>query len=71
MPIINVQMLAGRSPAQKATLVERLARAAIETLGVPDDAVRIVVHDVSPHDWGVGTRTMGDRPSTVAGPPQG
>ena len=68
LPIIAVQMLAGCTPAQKSTLIERLAPAAIEMLGVPDDAVRIVLNDISPDDWGVGTRTMADRLRDVPGP---
>ena len=60
MPIVNVQMLEGRSPARKLALVRALGDAVRTTLGVPDEAVRIVLTDVAPEHWGVGSRTMAE-----------
>ena len=60
MPLINVQMLSGRTPAQKSAFIKELAEAAIRTLGVPEEAIRVVLTEVEPEHWGVGTRTMAD-----------
>jgi 4-oxalocrotonate tautomerase len=60
MPIINVQMLSGRTPEQKGALIKELAEATIRALGVPEDAVRIVLTEVETEHWGVGPRTMAD-----------
>lgn len=58
MPLINVQFLEGRTPEQKSALIERLATVVVETLDVPEDAIRIILTEVSPDHWGVGVRSM-------------
>lgn len=60
MPLINVQMLAGRTPEQKRALILELAEATKRALGVPDEALRIILTDVPPEHWGVGSRSMAD-----------
>ena len=61
MPIINVQMLSGRTTAQKDALIRELAEAAIRTLGVPEQSIRILLSEVDPHHWGIGTQSKADR----------
>lgn len=58
MPIINVQMLTGRTATQKTAFIEQLAQAAIKTLDVPEQAITIVLTEVSPDDWAAGSRNM-------------
>ena len=58
MPIINVQMLSGRSPAQKSALIAELADAPRRSLGVPEEALRIILTEVAPENWGVGGGSM-------------
>ena len=58
MPMINVQLLEGRTPDQKSALIERLATVASETLCVPAEAIRIILTEVAPEHWGVGTRSV-------------
>ena len=58
MPIINAQILAGRTPEQKRAFIRELSRATVETLAVPAEAVRIVLTEVPADHWGVGSRTM-------------
>jgi len=60
MPIINIQVLEGRTPAQKKDLVRELAGAVTRTLNVPEEAIRIIVTEVAPEHWGVGARTMAE-----------
>lgn len=60
MPIISVQLLRGRSPEVKRTLMRELAHAAIRTLGVPEQSVRVLLAEVEPEHWGIGTRTKAD-----------
>lgn len=54
MPIINVNLLAGRSNEVKAALIRRLTDAAVDTLDVPVEAVRVLLHEVPPEHWGAG-----------------
>ena len=58
MPVINVQMLAGRTADQKAMLIRELAETTKKVLGVPDEALRIILTEVPPEHWGVGGRSM-------------
>ena len=58
MPIINVQMLPGRSPEQKRAFIKGVAEIAVATLAVPEEAVRILISEVGPDHWSIGTRTM-------------
>lgn len=69
MPIIHVQFLEGRAPAQKRELIERLANVVVETLDVPEDAIRIILTEVSPDHWGVGGRSMAELRGGQSGGP--
>jgi 4-oxalocrotonate tautomerase len=55
MPIINVQMLSGRTAEQKQQLIREIAEGTIRALGVPEQAIRILLTEVEPQHWGVGT----------------
>jgi len=51
MPIIHVNVLAGRDHAQKAAFAKAVTAAAAEHLGAPAAAVRVIFHEVAPSDW--------------------
>lgn len=61
MPILQVQLLAGRPRRVKAELAERLTRVVVETLGTEPSAVRVLLHDVPVEDWFVGGRSLAGR----------
>lgn len=54
MPFITVQIIEGRSVAQKHALIKEISEAAIRVLGADPDNVRIVINEVTADDWGVG-----------------
>lgn len=54
MPVIQVNMLAGRLSEAKQALMRRLTEATVETLGVDPSAVRVILHEVPPENWSVG-----------------
>ncbi|WP_156680771.1 tautomerase family protein [Sphingomonas profundi] len=60
MPLINVQLLAGRTPDQKSALMRGLAQAAIDALGVPEQSVRVILTEVEPQHWGIGLKSKAD-----------
>jgi 4-oxalocrotonate tautomerase family enzyme len=60
MPVINVKMLNGRTAAQKSALIAELAEATKRTLGVPEEAIRILLTEIAPENWGVGSRSMAE-----------
>jgi 4-oxalocrotonate tautomerase len=53
MPIIRVEMFAGRTRDQKRALVKELTESFLRTCGSKPEAVQIVLVDVEKEDWGV------------------
>lgn len=60
MPIINASILAGRTIEQKRALIRELAEGAQRALGVREEQVRVIITEVEPDHWGVGTRSKAD-----------
>lgn len=58
MLVLRVTMGAGRTPEQKAALMEQLSEAAARHLDVPLNRVRLVIHEVSPEHWGIGGKSL-------------
>lgn len=52
MPVIQVTMSQGRTVEQKRELVQVLTREAARILKTKPDAVRILIYEVSPENWG-------------------
>lgn len=65
MPIISVQLLQGRNADQKRALIRELAQGAVRALGVQEQAVRVILTEVAPEHWGVGTSTKADMEGTA------
>ena len=63
MPIIHVNVLAGRSHEQKAAFAKAATEAAAAHLGAPAAAVRVLFHEIAPSDW----FTAGEPKSPPAG----
>jgi 4-oxalocrotonate tautomerase len=61
MPVLQIQMLTGRSPERKRALIQRVTEAVVESLEVRPDQVRIILTEVPPEHWGVAGETMADR----------
>ena len=53
MPVVIVEMWAGRTVAQKKRLVKGITLA-FEKIGVPADAVQIIMKDNPKHNWASG-----------------
>lgn len=60
MPIISVNLLSGRTSEMKRALVKELAEAAVRTLGVQEQSVRVILTEVDPDHWGIGTKTKAE-----------
>lgn len=54
MPIIQVSIISGRSPAMKRTLLRSIAEATATSLAVPLSTVRVLLTEVAPEHWTVG-----------------
>lgn len=60
MPLINVQLLTGRTADQKRALMHGLAQAAMDALGVPEPSIRVILTEVAPEHWGIGLKTKAE-----------
>ncbi len=54
MPTYHVEMLEGRTIAQKKALVEALTRVSVEVLGGSPESVDVLITDVPRHNWATG-----------------
>jgi 4-oxalocrotonate tautomerase len=52
MPVIQITMSQGRSVDQKRELVKVFTREAARILGTKEDAVRVLIYEVSKENWG-------------------
>ena len=53
MPVVIVDMWDGRTIDQKKSLVEGIT-AAFGKIGVPPEAVHIILNDIPKHNWATG-----------------
>jgi len=53
MPIVHVYMWSGRPREVKERIVKGITRV-FEELGIPREAVEVVIHEVPRENWGVG-----------------
>ena len=62
MPMIRVELLKGRSVAQKRAFVEAVTRETARILDCRPEVVDIVFVDIEPHDWANGGTLNSDKP---------
>tara|TARA_X000001036_G_scaffold417783_1_gene436054 strand:+ start:820 stop:1014 length:195 start_codon:yes stop_codon:yes gene_type:complete len=61
MPIIRVEMFAGRTEQQKRALVRELTDAFVNAAGGTPESVNVVITDVDKSDWGSGGELCSDK----------
>ncbi|MBA1223776.1 4-oxalocrotonate tautomerase family protein [Pseudomonas fulva] len=54
MPIITINLLEGRTDAQKEQLIHKVTEACHTALGAPRESVRIIISDMLKQHYGVG-----------------
>jgi len=53
MPIVHVYMWSGVSREAKEKIIKGITKV-LEELGIPRQAVEVVIHEVPKENWGVG-----------------
>ncbi len=61
MPIIQVNMMEGRSVQQKRAMVAAVTRAVGDTLGADPNTVRIIINELIPEHYAVAGLTWGEK----------
>ena len=54
MPTYHIEMMEGRTVAQKKQLVEAITKVSVEILGGSPDSVDILITDVKRENWATG-----------------
>lgn len=67
MPIVNIDLMEGRSVAAKRGMVAAVTDALVRALGVPPESVRILIHELDPEHFAVAGRTAGEAPLAQRG----
>lgn len=57
LAIIQVFFIAGRSDAQKEALISALTDAAVDTIGIDRNEVRVVLNDIPNTEYGIAGKT--------------
>jgi 4-oxalocrotonate tautomerase len=60
MPIIRVEMVAGRTQAQKRELVEALTRETARIAGTSPSSIMVLIDDVAKENWAVAGKLLSD-----------
>ena len=60
MPMIRVEMIAGRTPEQKGAFTKAVTEAFVAHCGGTPQSVHVVFFDVERHDWGVNGKLMSE-----------
>jgi len=61
VPIIQVNMLEGRTTEQKRKLVSGITTAVVDALGVAPEQVRVMIHELGKDDFAIGGKTAAER----------
>jgi 4-oxalocrotonate tautomerase family enzyme len=64
MPIVTINMVTGRDRAKIQDCLREVAQAVSRTLEAPLSSVRVLVNEVDPELWTVGTTLKSEEPST-------
>jgi len=59
MPMIEVTMIEGRTPTQKADLIAGLTDAAVKAVGAPIATIRVIIREVPGENWGIAGKAKG------------
>lgn len=64
MPIIRVEMFAGRSQEQKGQLAAELTTAFVNSCGGKPESVHVVIQDITPDNWAVAGELIAAKKKT-------
>jgi len=61
MPIVQIELIEGRTIEQKRTMVKEVTNAIVRSLGVQPDVVRIIIRDMKKENFAVAGTLWLDR----------
>lgn len=67
MPLVRIDLVGGRPPELLAALIGDVHRTVVGTLGVPPQAVTVIVNEVPAELWATGGVTKAEERARAAG----
>jgi 4-oxalocrotonate tautomerase len=61
MPLVEVSLAEGRTPAQIRSLIHEVHQAVVRAIAAPPATVRVIVREVPPTHWAAGDVTLAER----------
>lgn len=61
MPLIQINIVEGRSPEKKEQLIRELSDLVAEVLEAPVESVRVMIQEMSPEHWGIAGESVKKR----------
>ncbi|MCX5240318.1 tautomerase family protein [Streptomyces prunicolor] len=61
MPLVEISIVAGRSPEKIRDLIHQVHAAVRNSLDAPDEAIRVLVREVPPAHWAAGDITKAEQ----------
>ena len=61
MPYVNIRIVRGASPEQKAELIKGTTDLLVRVLGKNPASTFVVIDEVAPEDWGSGGISVAER----------
>jgi 4-oxalocrotonate tautomerase len=53
MPVVRIEMWAGRSREQKRKMIKEVTEAITSSLGIPKDQVTVILNEIPKDNWGL------------------
>lgn len=66
MPIVQVNLIQGRTDAQKKAAASAITDAMVDTLGIKRESVRVLFHEIGANDFYAGGMTIAERNAMLA-----
>lgn len=66
MPLVEITMVAGRTPDQKKALITQVTDAVEASLGGQRSAIRLAIREVPAEHWAIGGETIAERQAREA-----
>ena len=61
MPIVQIELLEGRTVEQKRVMAEKVTAAIVEALGTPPEKVSIIIRDMAKTNYATGGKLAADQ----------
>ena len=61
MPLVEVTLVEGRTPAQLRDLISEVTQAVARTIDAPTASIRVLVRELPATHWAAGDQTIAER----------